>query len=276
MVVLIDLPRGGETGCQPRYLIGPGKIPIDQPVECRKAEKAKTFAAIVGDPGGGRDVGGGPGDAQSLSKRRKRCRGAEQERDGDESRGKLAQNGRASRLRRKPAFWRLLRTLPRQASCRLKGEIPAIECSALRRSCASAGSVPGETPAPVFGPPHLFTAKRILLTAERILALPQGEPPRIFITKQEAKSSCPVPRNTGGGIFGHTSRRRPHRSPHAGYSHRNLRKIGGTARIGRPTEFRCARRGTMLSTNLQAPLSCAANVGHDRHAASRGQDQFGR
>jgi hypothetical protein len=77
-----------------------------QPVECRKAEKAKTFAAIVWDPGGGRDVGGGHGDAQSLSKRRERCRSAEQERNGDESRGKLAQRGRASRWRRKPAFWR--------------------------------------------------------------------------------------------------------------------------------------------------------------------------
>ena len=113
--------------------------------------------------------------------------------------------------------------------------MPAIECSARRRRTGRGWLCFSGLGAWRIGPPHL-------LAAERILALSQGPPPRIFTTKQEAKSSCPVRRNTGSGIFGHTSRRRTRQSPNAGYPHRNLGKIGGTARIGRPTEFRCARR----------------------------------
>src|SRR5215469_11481955 len=98
-----------------------------------------------------------------------------------------------------------------------------------------------------------------LLTVEPIRALVR---PTLcaFATKQEAKSSCPAPRKTGSGIFGHTNRRRTHQNPRAGYLHRNLDKIGRAARRGCPTEFRCARCGTTRSTSLQAPQSFAASV----------------
>ena len=120
-----------------------------------------------------------------------------------------------------------------------------------------------------------------LLTVSNLFGLSYGPTPCAFATRQEAKSSCPAPRNTGSGIFGHTSRRRTHQNLHAGYLHHNLGKIGRAVRRSRPTEFRRARRGTTLSTGLQAPQSCAARVSdasryHDRCAAVSGRDQLGR
>jgi hypothetical protein len=56
MVAPINLPRSGEAGCQSGDLIGPGEVPIDQPIERRKAEKAKPFAAIIRNPCGSRDI----------------------------------------------------------------------------------------------------------------------------------------------------------------------------------------------------------------------------
>ena len=99
-----------------------------------------------------------------------------------------------------------------------------------------------------------------LLTVEPISGSRTDRRRARFATRQEAKSSCPAPRNTGSGIFVHTSRRRTHQNLHAGYLHRNLGKIGRAVRRSHPTEFRCARRGTTLSTGLRAPQSCAASV----------------
>src|SRR6516165_10713800 len=99
-----------------------------------------------------------------------------------------------------------------------------------------------------------------LLTVLNLFRLSYGPTLCAFATRQEAKSSCPAPRNTGNGIFGHTNRRRPHQYLHAGCLHRNLGKIGRAGGRSRPTEFRGARRGTTLSTSLQAPQSLAASV----------------
>jgi hypothetical protein len=51
MIVVVDLPGGGEAGGQPGDLVGSGEVPVDQPVERRKSEKAKALATVVGDAG---------------------------------------------------------------------------------------------------------------------------------------------------------------------------------------------------------------------------------
>src|SRR5216684_8269659 len=49
MIAVVDLPRGGEAGGQPGDLIGPGVIPIDQPVERGKAAVIATRSVCPKD-----------------------------------------------------------------------------------------------------------------------------------------------------------------------------------------------------------------------------------
>src|SRR5215469_17003074 len=80
-----------------------------------------------------------------------------------------------------------------------------------------------------------------------------------FTTRREATPSCLLPRNTGSGISGHTSRGQTHQSRHAGYPRRNLGRSGGIARVGRAVELRRAMRGSRMPTNLQAPQASFAS-----------------
>src|SRR3981081_1709135 len=59
------------------------EVPIDQPVEGRKAEEAVALAAIVRNAARSRDVGRRHRDAQGLPKARRACPKAEQKRDDD-------------------------------------------------------------------------------------------------------------------------------------------------------------------------------------------------
>jgi hypothetical protein len=60
----------GEGRPQAGEAIGAGEIPEHQPLEDRIAEEAHSLESVVRHAGGGRDVGGGHGDAQNLGPRR--------------------------------------------------------------------------------------------------------------------------------------------------------------------------------------------------------------
>jgi len=103
----------------------------------------------------------------------------------------------------------------------------------------------------------------------------------VFTTRQEAKRSCLAVRSAGSGRSGHTSRHRTHQSPHARYPPRNLGRSGGTARVRRRKELRCAERRPTLTTNLRAPRTNPASgldeaCLRDRCAAASRQDQLDR
>jgi hypothetical protein len=103
----------------------------------------------------------------------------------------------------------------------------------------------------------------------------------VFTTRQEAKRSCLAVRSAGSGRSGHTSRHRTHQSPHARYPPRNLGRSGGTARVRRRKELRCAERRPTPTTNLRAPRTNPASgldeaCRRDRCAAASRQDQLDR
>jgi hypothetical protein len=103
----------------------------------------------------------------------------------------------------------------------------------------------------------------------------------VFTTRQEAKRSCLAVRSAGSGRSGHTSRHRTHQSPHARYPPRNLGRSGGTARVRRGKELRCAERGPTPTTNFRAPRTNPASgldeaCRRDRGAAPSRQDQLDR
>ena len=101
----------------------------------------------------------------------------------------------------------------------------------------------------------------------------------VFTTRREAKPSCVAVRSAGSGKSAHTSRRRTRQSPHARYPPRNLGRNGGTARVGRRKELRCAERGPTLTSNLRAPRTNPASgldeaSRRDRCAGASRQDQL--
>jgi hypothetical protein len=103
----------------------------------------------------------------------------------------------------------------------------------------------------------------------------------VFTTRQEAKRSCLAVRSGCSSISGHTSQGRPHQSPHARYPPGNLGRSGGTARVGRRKEFRCAKPGPTPTTNLRAPrINLAGGLDEPRRqtpcTAAPRQDQLDR
>src|SRR5215470_13737198 len=110
MVALVDFPRDCEPGCQSGDLIGPGKIPVDQSVESRKTEKAETLTAIIWDPCGGRDVGGGHRNSQRLPKSWSDATALSRSVTATRTRGSLRSMGTLA-SERKPVFCWLFRAL---------------------------------------------------------------------------------------------------------------------------------------------------------------------
>ena len=68
VVAGIDLPFGGKARCQVGETVGMSEIPVHQGIVDRIADKTTALAAVVRDAAGGRQVGGGHANAQSLSR----------------------------------------------------------------------------------------------------------------------------------------------------------------------------------------------------------------
>jgi len=66
MVDFIDFPAGGETRRHIGRLVGVFEVPVDERVKRGVAEETESFAAVVGDAAGRRDVGGGHADPHNF------------------------------------------------------------------------------------------------------------------------------------------------------------------------------------------------------------------
>jgi dTDP-glucose pyrophosphorylase len=66
VIPLVDLPLAGEPRRQAGDPLGLSEIPVDQPIECRKAAKPVTLAAVVRNTGRCWRIGGGHRNTQRL------------------------------------------------------------------------------------------------------------------------------------------------------------------------------------------------------------------